>query len=80
MLKFLRVKVCIIQDTDSKSILLNNILNINYDIRETIAHEMQHAIDYKIGRVDKEIIGKPYQTFEDMNFINYSQNAIIYIN
>ncbi|GEM_PF-2771996 len=69
-----------IQDTDSKSILLNNILNINYDIRETIAHEMQHAIDYKIGRVDKEIIGKPYQTFEDMNFINYSQNAIIYIN
>ena len=43
-----------IQDTDSKSILLNNILNINYDIRETIAHEMQHAIDYKIGRVDKD--------------------------
>lgn len=65
---------------NSQSILINKELKNNYDLRETIAHEMQHAIDYKIGRVDQEIIGKPYQSLEAMSIRTKSQEEINQIN
>ena len=65
---------------NKSSILLNNDLSNNYDIRETLAHEMQHAIDYETKRVDTEIIEKPYQSFDKLSPAIKSQKEIDEIN
>ena len=64
----------------SSSIKLNKELSNNYDIRETIAHEMQHAIDYKMGTVDSEIVIKPYQTMENLGLTSNPEIQIDQIN
>jgi len=69
------------QESNSiSSIMLNKELSNNYDIRETIAHEMQHAIDYKMGTVDSEIVIKPYQTMENLGLTSNPEIQIDQIN
>jgi uncharacterized protein YukE len=69
------------QESNSiSSIMLNKELSNNYDIRETIAHEMQHAIDYKMGIVDSEIVIKPYQTMENLGLTSNPEIQIDQIN